>query len=424
MRRILCLTLAIVSSCIVILAATVLAQASSSALRLGWMIPQDVSQSGVAASRGPYIVADGSGYLHLIWMDDRTGQGDLYYARSEDRGNTWSNAEHVDTTLASQQGSFVLDITGTIHACWRDQDPNQFYLKYAQRTPGTWLQETIVPTTSDIQEPSIASTADYLHVVWSNKLKTKYYNLYYTRRPTGDGEWDNPTVITDTGSASLHARVALDGSDNLHVVWQEYIDIPPSTEIMYISGTVDTGQTTWSAPITLTADLSPDATSPHVVVGDDYIVHIAFGVDVAGQPYTHDLYYATFPVSNTENILPTVIPGSRVFVSRELPTYASPSVALDGSDNVHVVWNGIRGTDSSDRIYYAMSEDQGASWSQPMAISPPNDEWADGFATIATDGTLIHIAWQQKELADDNDIYYVHSLPIITYYPLALKDYS
>ena len=420
MRRIRCLTLAMVSSCIVILAATVLAQASSP-LRLGWVIPQDVSQSGVVASRGPHIVADGSGYLHLIWMDDRTGQGDPYYVRSEDHGNTWSNAEHVDTTLASQQGSFAVDITGTIHACWRDHETGQSYLKYAQRSPGTWLQETIVPTTSDIQEPSIASTADYLHVVWSNKPQVKYYNLYYTRRPTGDGAWDNPTVITDTGSASVHARVALDRSENLHVVWQEHVTT--TSEIMYISGTVVAGQTTWSDPITLTADLSPDATSPHVVVGDDNMVHIAFGVDVAGQDYTYDLYYAIFPVSNTENISPTVIPGSRVFVSRELPTYASPSIALDGSDNVHVVWNGIRGTDSSDRIYYAMSDDSGASWSQTMAISP-DDDWADGFATIATDGTLVHVAWQQRGLGDDSDIYYVRGFPIITYFSLALKDYS
>jgi hypothetical protein len=63
------------------------------------------------------------------------------------------------------------------------------------------------------------------------------------------------------------------------------------------------------------------------------------------------------------------------------------------------------------------------SWSPPTAISP-DDAWSDGFPAIATDGTLAHVAWQQKASGTDNDIYYAHSLPIIRYAALALKDYQ
>jgi len=387
------------------------------------MIPQEVSQSGAAKSLGPDMVVEDSGIIHLIWMDDKLGQADLYYVKSEDQGNTWSDAERIPTSFQSQHGSFALDITGTIHACWWDYgvDPfNQFSLEYAQRTADTWLQETIVLTASDIQEPRIAEAADYVYVIWSNKLALDL-DLFYSRKPASGGSFSDATVITDTADSSIHAEISVDSSGNLHVVWQE--DTEDGQEIMYISGTVGAGQTTWFTPITVTADLTPDATMPDVVVGDDCVVHTVFGVDVAAPQTTQDIYYASFPLSNTEDISPTIIPGSRVLVHRQLPTYASPSLALRGPDEVHVVWNGVKGADLVERIYYAVSEDHGASWSEPMAISP-DDGWADGFSTIGTYETLVHVAWQQKGLVDDSDIYYSHSLPFFVLYPLALKDYS
>ena len=148
-----------------------------------------------------------------------------------------------------------------------------------------------------------------------------------------------------------------------------------------------------------------------------------FAVDVAGQIDTQDVYHASFPISNTDDISPTLVGESRVLVSQQLPTYASPVIACDGPDDLHLVWNGIRGSDIWDRIYYAVSHDGGATWSQPLAVSP-DDAWPDGFPTLATDGTLCHVAWQQKELGSDNDIYYSHSLPFVWHLVLALKDYQ
>ena len=77
---------------------------------------------------------------------------------------------------------------------------------------------------------------------------------------------------------------------------------------------------------------------------------------------------------------------------------------------------------SKDLIYYAVSHDGGASWSEPLAISD-DDAWADGFPSIATDGTLVHVAWQQKQ-GDANDVYYTHSLPFELHLGIGLKDYG
>lgn len=416
MRRFLYLSLASLASCAAMLFAAFVAQASSP-VRVGWMIPQEVSQSGDALSAGPQMAVDMTGTVHLIWMDDTPGQADLYYIKSTDQGITWSDGEYVTTPLESEDGSLAVDSIGRVHACWWERSYDEYSLLHAQRTASGWsLQPTAVVTESKMSYPTIVEAAGYLHVVWSNKPSYDGPSLYYIRKPTSSGAWSDASVVADTAPASLYARMAVDTNDNLHVIWQEYTS---PYEIMYVSGTVGT-ETTWSTPITISAALAQNATTPDIHV--DSVVHIVFAVDVELQENTQDVYYVSFPVSDTGNISPTVIPGSRVDVSQELPTWASPSIVSDGAENLHVVWNGVRGGDIYDRIYHAVSDDQGASWSQPKAISP-DDAWPDGFPFIAGDGNLVHVAWQQKGVGNDNDIYYSHSLPISALLPLALKGY-
>ena len=421
MRRVLCVSLVMAASCTLLLVAAALAKTASTPERLGWMLPQEVSQSEQASSQGPQLAIDENGDLHLIWTDNNNtaGQLDPYYVQSIDRGNNWSAGYPFATDQESHQARIALGTGDVLHTCWLDLTDLQ-YLYYAERAEGSWgIKEEVVVTDSEILEPSVVEAAGYVHVIWSNKL-APHLDLFYSRKATNNGTWMDPVFVSDTEISSLNARIAADGDGNLHVVWQENI-LP--NEIMYISGTVETGQTTWSDSITITEKVADNATSPHIAVDQDEVAHVVFAVDVAGQIDTQDIYHASFPISNTGDISPTLVGGSRVAVSQQWPRYANPVLACDGPDDVHLVWNGIRGGDISDRIYYAVSHDGGAKWSQPLAVSP-DDAWADGFPTLGTDGTLCHVAWQQKELGSDNDIYYSHSLPFVRYLGLGFKDYQ
>ena len=423
MRRVLCVSLAIAASCTLLLVAAALAKTAGTREHLGWMLPREVSQSDQASSQGPQLAIEENGDLHLMWTDSTTGQLDPYYVQSTDGGNNWSAGARFATDPQSYQAWIALGTGDVLHTCWweRKDLPIKQYLHYAERASGGWgIEETVVFTASEIQEPSVVEAAGYVHIVWSNKLAL-HFDLFYSRKAKNTLIWTDPVFVTDTIFSSLHARMAADGDGNLHVVWQE--NMSPTNEIMYISGTVGAGQTTWSASITITEKVANGAASPHIAVDQDDVAHVVFAVDVAGQIDTQDVYHASFPISNTDDISPTLVGESRVLVSQQLPTYASPVIACDGPDDVHLVWNGMRGGDIWDRIYYAVSHDGGATWSQPLAVSP-DDAWPDGFPTLGTDGSLCHVAWQQKELGNDNDIYYAHSLPLVWHFGLGLKDYQ
>ena len=419
------LAIAVAGICMTLVTATYTAHASQVAAEGGgWMMPLELSQSGDGTSRDPQLARQQNGDLHVVWMEPPEGVTfTVYYAGSVDQGSNWTYGAPLTSADTDRYGAAMdVDQFGVVHVVWHEQ-PGDHWLWYGQLLGGSWTAlESITQTESEVRyvtTPDIVVTADFLHVVWS---ETNFgptgskLDVFYGRSESG-GAWSPLTTTVETSATSLGPRIAADTAGNLHVVWEENTS---PREIYYISGTVTDTETVWSVPITVSAGLDENSTTPDIAVGPDNRVHVVFGVNVEGQQYVQDIYYASFPVTDTGGISATLIPQSRVTITQLLPTYASPSLALVGTDEVHVAWNGMMGEDYADRIYYALSRDGGLTWSRPTAASP-RDVWPDGFPSLVADEEFAHLVWQEKVSPSDQDIYYSRRLPVRLRFPLAGK---
>jgi hypothetical protein len=403
------------------------AYASPAAVQGGWPPPVDLSQSGDSISRAPDLALAQDGVLHVIWTDPRWITFTVYHAGSDDQGRNWSySVPLTPSSSAMLDPAMDVDPYGIAHVVWVEH-PGGFELRYATLWEGTWEEIPWITYTSFLSytyilAPDVVATPDFVHAVWSETAPGGFQTDIFYSRSEGGGPWSPATTTVETPFTSLNSSMAADATGNLHLVWEE--NSTPSTprEIYYISGTVEATRTVWSKPITVSAGLTQTATTPDIAVGSDGIVHIVFAVNVDKQKYVQDIYYASFRITEAAGVSATLIPGSRVKVSQLLPTFASPAVALFGDDQVHVAWNGWRAGDyaDSDRIYYAISEDGGVSWSEPVPVSP-KDGWPDGFPSLAADGTFVHVVWQEKVSSTDQDIYYTRRFPVRAPLPLVLK---
>jgi hypothetical protein len=423
LHRVNVLVIAVAATGMIMVAATLLAQTSHASNPGGWTYPCDVSQSGTGYTIGPDLEVDTQGNLHLIWMTGTLASKDSFYAMSTDSGGTWPTTHLIDTEDDSSNASRAVDTDGTVHLAWWDLvgvEANS-WLYYVSGVGTTWDAPYALATGDDINEPVIVVANGIIHIVFSYK-PTDNFDLYYKRRYVTDtnANWSLTTLISDTGSSSLHANMATDPDGNLHLAWHDQHGSLDDI-VYYISGTVGPASTEWSSAIVVSNGIT-EATAPGIGVGSDNIVHIAFGKKISN--YEQYVYYVNFPVdSPPDPVSATLVPGSQVDVSRLVPYYPSPSIALVGTTQVHLIWNGAMSGDLSDRVYYATSDDQGENWSEPVPISPGSVPWAQGFATIASDANLFHVAWQQQESLADHDIYYSRRFPVAWILPFALKTY-
>jgi len=418
--------IAVAGICGCLFAATYTAHASHVATQGGWPPPVELSQNRDETSRGPDLALAQEGDLHVIWMEPEPGgvTFTVHHASSSDQGSNWTYSVPLTAESSSrEQAAMDVDEYGGAHTVWIEH-PGGFDLWYGLVSEDSWEKHWIRGTdaVTYMVAPDVVVTPGFVHTVWSESGPAgSQLDIFYSSTQSGE-HWSPATTTVETRFSAFDPRVAADAAGDLHLVWQEYATPP---QIYYISGTVYTTETVWSImPITVSLGLTQTATTPDIVVGSDNTVHVVFGVDVESQEQVQDIYYASFPATDAGAVSATLIPGSRVTVSHQLPTYASPAIALFGDDQVHVAWNGWKEGDNwdSDRIYYAVSEDGGLSWSEPVPVSP-KDSRPDGFPSLAADAEFVHVVWQEKDPPTDQDIYYTRRFPVRIPLPLGLKEF-
>ncbi len=403
--------------------AALLAQPSPLFGFTGWTYPVEVSRSDDDSSLGPELRSDSQDRLHLVWAEP--GSPDrVCYVRSDDGGQSWPETTDCHGTGEDlYQPAMAVDSADDPHFTWWEWGGSPMgnrRLLYTGHGASGWLwpPQTVVLTTSEILDPAIAVGGGYAHLLWSHGLEPAP-DLYYSRKLLSGGGWDAPSIVYDTGPSSLHGRIVPGSDSHVHVTWAD--EVAAADDITYyISGTIESGGTFWSTPISVSHGVT-EATVPDIALGGDGTVHIVFARKIT--TLVQDLWYVSFPAANPPDPpTPVLIPDSQVRISELWPTYASPAIALDEQNGVHVVWNGMLSEhDDSDRIYYC-AYDSVQGWSDPAPVSA-NDSEPDVFPTITIDGGLVHVAWQEKGLGIDSDIYYSRRFPVTIILPLTFKNY-
>jgi hypothetical protein len=150
-----------------------------------------------ALSKYPSVAVFGS-LVNVVWQDNRDGYNpEIYCKRSTDAGVSWG----ADTRLTNDtSGSYFpsLAVSGpVVHVVWMDgRDGNwEIYYKRSTNAGISWGADTrLTNITGTSTYPSIAVYGTVVHVVWSD-YRDGNYEIYYKRNPTG-----NPIGIKNISS--------------------------------------------------------------------------------------------------------------------------------------------------------------------------------------------------------------------------------
>jgi hypothetical protein len=226
----------------------------------------------------PVIGRAPNGTLMIVYRHRTAGAINIpYYATSGDNGVTWGTPAPIrNSSIDIPQVTFAYDSNNVAHAVWRT---NTDILHSSQsQWPGAGTP--IVSTVQSVQDPDIAIAADdTLHVVWAQGTGLETLNIYHAYSQSGGAGWTvSPVLATDTRKSTGPA-VAIDGSGNVHVVWEERtfnIDLGDFvTEIRYKKGTWTGGNLNWAANPTTISDPDTDGKQPEITAAGDQI-HVSY----------------------------------------------------------------------------------------------------------------------------------------------------
>jgi len=279
------------------------------------------------ASYYPAVAVDSSGNVYVVWQDDTLGNFEIYHKNSTDGGTTWTQSKRLSTTSGgSAYPTIAVDASGDLHAFWHDDTPGNSEIYYRKSSDGgaTWSTSKRLTWTpgGSFGPVTVFDSQGNFHMVWYDETPANH-EIYYTKSTDGGITWSTSKRLTWTSGGSYLPVIAVDSSDNLHVVWSD--ETPGNAEIYYVNS--PDGGTTW-------------ATSKRLTWNAGASVYPAIAVDSLGNPHVvwHDntsgdseVYYKSSPDGGaswtTSKRLTMTSGGSYV-----------PAIAVDSSDNLHLVW--------------------------------------------------------------------------------------
>ncbi len=200
------------------------------------------------------IAADATGTFHLVWLDARTGQKGLQYARSTDAGRTWSANQTLDpATCQCCWNTLALKRDGEVAVLYRSLAPRDMAVITSPDGGRNWHKPVVVgsfgwrvnacPHAGGGLAFSNCKNCNRCHAaVWTGQSPAGVYAL----SSTDDGRhWLAPHRLGD--DIANHPVLAVGPNGQIAVAWEAH---PDGRSLIFVARSTDDGNS-WSDPLPL-----------------------------------------------------------------------------------------------------------------------------------------------------------------------------
>jgi len=343
-------------------------------------------------SGSPAIAVEASGKLHVIWQDDTSGNHEIYYKKSTDKGATWATGKKLTSTSGySGNPAIAVELSGKLHAVWQDDSTGNYEINYKKSPDGgaTWtINKRLTWTSGASQNPDIAVDASgHIHAVWYDDIAGNQ-EIFYAKSIDNGATWTSGKRLSWNAGGSEAPGIEVDGSDNLHVIWRD--DTPGNEEIFYAKST-DNGAS-WIAARRLTWT-SGGSWSPDIFVDSSDNLNVVWYDNTSGNG---EIYH-----KKSQD-------GGATWTANKRLTWNSansydPVIAVNSAGNIFVVF--CDDTLGVSEIYYKNSTDGGVAWKAIKRLT-----WTLGASEVPSIGVdsseNLHIVLQDNT-PGNYEIYYL-----------------
>ena len=340
-----------------------------------------VSQTSINFARS--IAADSAGRVHIVWVDERDGNREIYYKRSIDGGLSWGPATRLTENLAQSNNPSIAVARDRVHVVWWDTRTGVHQIHYTHSPDGglTWQGDRrIVDSPGGSAHPSVAVSASNVHVVYVDG-RDGQGEVYYFQSLDNGVTWGPEYRLSALPHNSYTPTVAA-WESNVYAAWTDtrHGGSPSSLEEEYFRRSTDNGET-WDDEVRLTDDPA-NSWAPSLAAFGAY-VWITWFDERDGNWEIYTKRSTDFGVTWSDDRRLTFDPGAS----------QRPSLARHGS-SLHIVWWDTR--DGNNEIYTMHSPNLGDTWGPSGRLT--QNPGSSVLASAAAAPSGVHAVWQ-----DDTD---------------------
>ena len=358
-----------------------------------------LSNSNIS-SQGPRLAASGNN-VYAVWEESRDGINVIIFAKSSDRGNTFSKPVNLTSGIGvDSETPSICAFGNNVYVVWTDNSRGYFNIFFIKSTDGgnTFSKPLNLSNDPGLSYlPRIATDGkNSVYVVWTDNSPGNY-NILFRKSGDGGASFDKPIILDDLKGVSNFPSIIASGN-NVYVVWshKNNTDFDPSntenqtqTYDVFLTKSLDRGNS-FSKPVNLSDDPA-NSQSPALAISEIGTLYVVWSDNSIG---TYETFF-TKSLDQGHTFSKVSV------ISSNIARSISPSISAY-VNNVYVVWSD--NTFGNSEIFFTNSVDDGSTFNMPININ--DDGGISGIAQIiiAPEAGNLYLIWQNN--ATGNTVIY------------------
>jgi hypothetical protein len=335
----------------------------------------------------------GNDTVYVVWSDNATGNGDIYFRRSMDNGTSFGNIENLSSNPGNSTAAQIAAYQGNVYVVWADDSTGNgdiYFKRSADNGTSFGNTENLSNNTSYSDSFHTAIFGSNVYVVWSDNA-TGNGDIYFRRSMDNGTSFGNTENLSNDNGKSYGAQIVISGN-NIYVVWAD--DSTGNGDI-YFKRSADNGTSFGS---TQNLSTNPGNSTAAQIAAYQDKVYVVWADDSTGNG---DIYLKASLDNGTK------FSGQKVLAKNNGSSF-NPQIAVSPNNIIYGIWqddtpydrskNTTSETKSVD-ILYRVSLDSGRNFTTRNTIGKDIGDSAD-FVQIAavhneTAGRIndAHVVW-------------------------------
>ncbi|MGA1823423.1 MAG: CARDB domain-containing protein [bacterium] len=274
--------------------------------------PKEIGVGSGNEKSVPKALCDGNGIIHVVWAEKTDGYFSIYFSKSADQGEHFTGPLKINDDMSTSDKYYpaLAYFENNVYVAWRDRRNGDDDIYFARSNDGgnTFSSNLKVNDDTGTEQtyPTIAvDLNNNIFIAWCDNREGNY-NVYFSRMLYDQSVFDTDVRINQAGgseSYQIKPTMGVDTKSRIFVVWRgdsQGKDIDGLTDI-YLTRSND-GGLIFESELILNADAVGTSYKLDPVLAVDYIGNVAavWSDDREGNfdVYTSSLYRADLSVLN------------------------------------------------------------------------------------------------------------------------------
>ena len=240
--------------------------------------------------------------FYVIWTDNTTGNGDVYFKRSMDNGGTFGGTENLSNNTGASLSPNIATSGNNVYVIWTDNTTGNgdVYLKASLENGNKFKGKKILAKNlGNSLQPQIAVSQDgnLIFGVWKDNTKydppenatsPNFDLLFRTSSNQGANFTDRNVIGKNVGDFADFSQIAIPAKTrDVAVVWSDvYKYRQPATSDIFFQAIIGNG-TTLAEPINLSNN-EGNSTMPSIAFSADRMANVVWSDSTTGNG---DIYF-------------------------------------------------------------------------------------------------------------------------------------